>query len=559
VRRPKPWAWSGERRFRPIGAATADRAFACQVALIQLAIHFDGLLVRFGRVVPDALAMLEGVLNIGRRLRQGSHPARLELSVIRFASLASSADAKMSEGLLESAVRAGVDSYFQPLSERARVISSAADLSKALRRDEQRDMRIVLLSASAQRVKEAAVSGIEAFHVWESGPLGERWLPYRDVPRRLEEMLRIPTARPMAPSVRHGALVARDVAGEADARLRGLEAIRRDPNADWVTLAGVFILYTEDPDLEDHLVGKGGFQRLSFDVKKGDLVIDTIGTVITGDTLFSKSGISLRKRVAEDSTRGPAAVVPWNKARQRILPPRERDPSRRTTLPSPSNILAKLEPMSRALQPALRAGGADTALSVYAALVAQLPADSAVDLTVDAGKSAALLWHAPYGSEQLEDLAVVVHDVSCLATGSTADSPDCLFELALSVVLERTFTSMNAALGSLHCLRVDPAVSVDNILEKALLATERTRIAVILELSHLSVLRQASARLKVTSSNELEAELADLRRRFPSVISSIVSHEAGTPATIQVAGVTAESTDTQAFESLLSIFASLLA
>jgi hypothetical protein len=526
--------------------------------LIQLAIQFDGLLVRFGRVVPDALAMLEGILNIRRRLSHGSPPIQLEPSVVRFESLASNSDAKMGEGLLEAARRAGVDSYFRPLSERSLVISSAADLNKALRRDQQRDLRIVLLSASAQRVKEAAVSGIEAFHIWESGPLGERWLPYREVPRMLEEMLRIPTARPMAPSVRHGALVALDVTSETDARLRGREAIRRDPNADWVTLVGVFILYTEDPDLEDHLVDERGFQRLSFDVRKGDLVIDMTGAAVPGDTLFSKSGISLRKRVAEDSTRGPGAVIPWNEARQRSLPPKERDRSRRTILPPASNVLAKLEPVSRALQPALRAAGADPALSVYAVFVAQLPAGSAVDLLADAGKSAALIWHAPYGGEEFEHLAVVVHDVSCLATGSTTDSPDCLFELALSVVLERTFTSTNPALGSLHCVRIDPTVSVDRIVEKALLATERARVAVILELSRLSVLRQASARLKVTSSKELEAELADLRRRFPSMIFSIVSHEVGTPATVQVTGVTAESTDPQAFESLLSIFASVL-
>ncbi len=502
--------------------------------------------------------MLEGVLNIGHRLKHGSHPIQLELSVIRFTSLASSADAKTRDGLLDAAVRAGVDSYFQPLSERSRVISSAADLSKALRRDEQRDVRIVLLSASAQRIKEAAVSGIEAFHVWESGPLGQRWLPYREVPRMLEEMLRIPTARPMAPSVRRGALVAIDVTGEADARLRGLEAIRRDPNADWVTLPGVFILYTEDPDLEDHLVEERGFQRLSFDVRKEDLVIDTTGASVAGDTLFSKSGVSLRKRVVEDSTRGPGTVIPWNEARQRMLPPRERDRSRQTILPSASNVLAKLETMSHALQPALGAGGADAALSVYTALATQLPPDSAVDLLVEAGKSVALVWHAPYGNEQFEDLAVVVHDVSCLATESTANSPDCLFELALSVVLEQTFTSTNPALGSLHCVRIDPTVSVGRIVEKALLATERARVAVILELSRLSVLRQASARLKVTSSKELETELADLRRRFPSMIFSIVSHEVGTPATIVVAGATAESIDSLAFESLLSIFSNLL-
>jgi hypothetical protein len=130
--------------------------------------------------------------------------------------------------------------------------------------------------------------------------------------------------------------------------------------------------------------------------------------------------------------------------------------------------------------------------------------------------------------------------------------------VALAVALERTFALTNPPRGALHCVRLDPTVSVNRLLEKALLATERARVAVILELSRLSVLRQSSARWQVTFSKELESDVDDFRRRFPSTTFSIVSQEAGSPAVVRITGATGEPTDPQGVELLVSTIAGLL-
>ena len=91
-----------------------------------------------------------------------------------------------------------------------------------------------------------------------------------DVERRVREALRIPVARPVSPAYRSGAVVALKT---PDREKTLLTAAFRDGAFDWMEVEGTTLVYLENTDVEDWLVGEKAAQRLTFSARKASLYL----------------------------------------------------------------------------------------------------------------------------------------------------------------------------------------------------------------------------------------------------------------------------------------------
>jgi hypothetical protein len=412
-------------------------------------LHRDGLLERFGRPVPDAVAIAAALRRLDARLRGG--PRRVDLAVesIRFAA----ADPPAPEDDV-----AGLP---------ARRVDAPAALPAAS----------LLFTASHSRCREAAEAGLAAYVVGLGVPAQERGLGFTDVPRVVEESLRLPTARPMAAGVRTGGLLAIPAADPGAARARILDVVRVDANADWVTLGDVLVLYTEEPDLEDRLAAEDGVERLSYGVNQQRLAVD-LDRESQGapgeNVLLRRPGLALREVDGDAATAG-AGALSWQQARRRVFrgsasPPA---PGPSPAPPSSEDFRAALRKYEALTAEAAREAADEPAQAMLAALRKLAGPAAAPDLLRRDGQPAALAWTTPYESEDGGHLAVLIHD---LAPGQ-ARAEDALASAAAgALAAAEVLRELPGAPGALHAIRLRPGASPEEIWRPFLLGDERERV-----------------------------------------------------------------------------------
>lgn len=469
--------------------------------MIHVLFHVDGLLERFGRVVPDAAAMLAAVARIRARLSAGPRGAVLTYHAVRFARVPASRAAGERRALLQQ-----LESWrFAGLAaSRVHLEASVADLRNVLPPGSDFDS-IILLTASHSRFEEAVAGGVTTFHVGLGTPPEDRGLAAGDVPRMLEEKLRIPTARPMARGVRTGGLLAVASRDHAAGRAVALDAARVDPNADWVTLGATLILYTEEPDLEDRLVERPDVERLSYEVSKPDLVFHPESAAGPSPELYRGSGWVLRAsgEGEESGLSGAGPALRWDAVRRSIL---DEDPvvERRPALGlQPAAYEAALQRFDTRL--GVSAGGSDDvvgggdATRLLTAVRDVVGPAAAADLVLLADAPAALAWTTPFCGGDRDGLVVCIHHPPAPAARAATT--------AAALALAQTLSMLPNARGGLHCVRLAEGVTVDRMLGALLWDDERHRLSAVVVLDDPRALEQPGNRLRIIADPSLEKAL----------------------------------------------------
>ena len=416
--------------------------------MVQVHIHRDGLLERFGRPVPDGAALAAALRRLHARLGAGPRPVPFAVAAVRF----------------DATTAAEVEVEGLPLE--------AVDAPERLPADG------LLFTASHARCREAVAADRAAYLVGLGVPPEERGLAFTDVPRILEEALRLPSPRPMAAAVRKGGLLAIPVAGPADARARALEVMRVDPNADWVTLGDSLVLYTEEPDLEDRLAEEPGVEHLSYGVNKQSLVVELEAGGGDGGALLRRPGFALREAGGRAAGVAGATALPWNRARRRIFAAgRQRAAAAPPPPPSAEDFHAALQRYREPAAEAARSAADDPAEAMLAAIRRLAGAAAGADLLRRDGRPAALAWTAPYGdAAEHDELAVLVEDLPAARAGETGGVDGLAGAVAAALATADLLRGLPAAPGALHVVRLRPETPLDEIWPPFLLVDERTRV-----------------------------------------------------------------------------------
>lgn len=412
---------------------------------VRVVFEHDGLLVRFGRVVPDALGAFADLRRLQARLARSLHMPALETGAIRFdvPDAARPTDAEGEELLHE-------------LVGPPRTADGAGSLSA----DEgDWGTRTILLTASAQRLREATSAGIDAYCVGTGLPPERRGLDFGDVTQMVADALRVPTARPMASGARTGGLVAVRTAGPADARARACAAMVEDLEADWVIIGRDLILYTEQPDLEDRLVASPNGVHLSYAVHRDSLFIeDTPGT--EGEVLYNGERHVLVE-ISDKSCGETPTRTSWFAAR-------------RTTVGSPEPKSSGAAERGRQLtqlsqDPILSKGGdrwLDTAAEpneVFAGVRDAVGVGTACDLH-ECRSGIAVTWSAPFTDAACEGIVVV-----------------SLAKIRSAIELATAIETVGHGSAVLYCAWVVGNGQTAEVLDDVLLAAEINMVTAVVE------------------------------------------------------------------------------
>lgn len=434
--------------------------------MIRVLLDEDGLLQRFGRPNPDAVGLVEvlGRLQAGLarrpRPRAASETERtrqralsIEVAAVRFFADGTTSDGESATGLPlhvldeDSDLTAG-DLYFT---------TSHTRLAAALRRD-----------------ATAYVVGLEPV-------ASERSVDFSTVPRLVEEALRLPTARPRSQATRRGGLLAISVTSKVQARSEALEAIRVDPNADWVQLGNHLLLYTENPDLEDRLAERPDVEHLSYGVSRDDLVVERPSAgPATGDdaagVLFRHDHVVVRETTtaASRSPRDPAdspdgggasgSRRSWREVRRRYVDIADAggddgtDISTAFSRAERAAVQARVGELEDALRPRLRTPTGEALLGAIQGLTG--PAASADAWPGDAPDSPRYVaWQSPYTDPEADDLLILLHRLPALSdTQLTENAPAdpghraFVRSVATALATSELLRDRPSAIGTLHVL-----------------------------------------------------------------------------------------------------------
>jgi hypothetical protein len=213
-----------------VGRAGAAPSGAGRIQAVKLVVALDGLLLRFGRLVPDAMDMLHRLADI-KAQASPPHP-RLEVALASFGG-----------GESPDWHATGLDAARRTLDATTMDLRDGADLAGG----RSASTGVMLLAGCEQQAKAAIGAGLPAYHVSDRPPRAHWHLAVRDVPRVVREALRMPVPRALPDPARRGSLVATPEGGAAAGRARGAIVLGQDPNADWATVDGTHIFYAEDP------------------------------------------------------------------------------------------------------------------------------------------------------------------------------------------------------------------------------------------------------------------------------------------------------------------------
>ncbi len=535
-------------------------------AVVHLVVELDGLLERFGRVVPDAVAMLATAGHLRRRLKTMPRPPRLTVQAVRFG--ASPGDEAGLAALRRKLSQLEPWSAVGSLAGGAVVATDPSDLPPTASGPD----RLILLTASHRWFQQAVAASMEAYHIGHSKPPEHRGLPFDEVPRILEEALRIPTARPMSQGTRTGGLVSIPTTGPADARARALAALLEDPTADWLTIGEDLILYTEQPDLEDRLSEQPGVEHLSYAVHKHALVLEPTPTAGEG-VLYEGHGVSLRE-AAEPPDSGPPDSGPpdsgppdsgahrafpppsgWAAIRRRTL--QEQDPLARSPSPATLSVeryVAALQRFAPLLEDGLGGPGGSPGERLLAVVGEIVGPSAAPDLLLHQQAPAAITWTTPYRGADRDDLIALVHD---LPPGDGGSEQAPAGAAAAALALADGLSSTPSTAGVLHCLRMAPEASIDRLLTASLQVEERNRLLAVVHLEGLGGLESEPRVLQVTADPRLDRRLERLRAVAGGVIGT--RRAATGPARVHVCTVGNGGSPAKAMEQLLALVGSIIA
>lgn len=413
--------------------------------LLRVLLHLDGLLVRFGRPVPDAVGLAAALRRLRGRLERGPRRGALEVEAVRFAAADGADGGELGDG--------SDDAAGLPL----RRLPGAEGLGGGS----------LLFTTSHARCAEALVGGAEAWLVGLGVEPQERGTAFADAPRLVEERLRVPTARPVADAVRTGGLLAIPVGSAAAARRLALEAIAEDPGADWVQLAGALVLYTEEPDLEDRLASRPGVERLSYGVRREDLALDLAGAAEGGgEALWRQGGFRLRESTEADVPGSGEDTLLWDRARRRVFGDGETTGTGAPAAPPPRG-----EEYRRLYADHLRRLGA--AGGDPHTLLTQVRESRGAAAAADLGKGdrPMLAWTTPYRDAERDDLPILVYGPAA----ATAPEPVAGPAVACALAATDLLSGHPASPGALHCVPLPPPGGGEPPWSRFLLVDERSR------------------------------------------------------------------------------------
>lgn len=428
---------------------------------MDILIQLDGLLWRFGDVVPDAIAMLHDIRIIESRLsgRDDQRSIRAKL------------------------FRAPGDREI-PSGDKAARLADLLELSPSELEDVPAfgslnpDTSDVVLTTSHGVARQCRAKDIWAIRVSDQPSDRDIAMSFVDVMRGLEERLRIPTARPMRAAVREGGLLALKCDSADAAFDTALDAIRDDRHADWVIVDNVLLLYTENPDLDDALGELPHAERLSYGVNKLALVLEENGMPGTQDALMDIGNIRLRDLQSEATGGdGGGQLLTWNEARrQRLGPSREEVPEARGKIEPLVLHDAYIEHASSALHEETMCPDS---------MMRQIIADILeVNVTADtiAGPDGplALTWRTDSGRRADSGISVWVYRGELRA--------DAQYAAALSGIaqISRWIAPQADRRHIVHCLLMDSEPTIENVLQDLLFTDERHRVASVVEFGGLT-------------------------------------------------------------------------
>jgi hypothetical protein len=228
----------------------ANEAAGGRIRTVRLALGVDGLIQRFGRPVPDVVALLDRIADLRARAARPPHPT-IEVELVRFG-------AGDVAGLAADLAALGLEPVIAALEPRTLVLASAAELASA---DPSTD---VMLFAGREDEARAAIRARVPAYVVSDRPRRAHWhLAIVEALRVVAESVRLPVPRPISDAMRTGALVAMPERGLAEARARGTEALLSDAHADWVSIGGMQIFYTELKAATESLLSREGARLLA--------------------------------------------------------------------------------------------------------------------------------------------------------------------------------------------------------------------------------------------------------------------------------------------------------
>lgn len=220
---------------------------------MQLSIEVDGLVQRFGRLVPDAAGLLERIAEI-RAQASAPHP-RLDVALVRFG-------AGDRSDLRADLAALGLDAAVSKLEAAAVLHASAAELGQLA----DATTGVMLLAGRHREARAAIGAGIPAYLVSDRQP-AEHWhLFLQEVPRVIAESVRLAVPRPLPDSARRGTLIAVREGGAAAGRARGAEVLRSDLRADWVTIGEWQVVYVEQDSASALLLALPDARTIADDV-----------------------------------------------------------------------------------------------------------------------------------------------------------------------------------------------------------------------------------------------------------------------------------------------------
>lgn len=245
-----------------------------------MVLELDGLIQRFGRLVPDAVALLHQVRAIRGQLGPGA--AALEVVIARFGPGDEATVAADLEAL-------GLTGLAAALDARATILRDPAALTAG-----KESIDTMLLAGRSASAREALAAGLPAYVVEDRQARDHRRLAIAEAPRVIAESLRLATPRPMSDDSRAGSLIAVPADGSFEARARAIAVAAADPWADWLALGGWQIFHAGGESAVDRLMDTPRARRLAGEVHRSELALAGPGMAAgPGGALFEAAGFRL--------------------------------------------------------------------------------------------------------------------------------------------------------------------------------------------------------------------------------------------------------------------------
>lgn len=342
---------------------------------ITLAVEIDGLVQRFGRLVPDTAALLDRIAVL--RAQAGGD---LKVVLVRFG-------ADRPEGVASDIDSLGLGSARNALNAEIAALPHGTNLAGLTGR------RTMLFGGSEHSVGLALATGLPAYVVSDRRLPDHRRLFLGEADRMIAEALRRPVPRPMSDETRTGIVLALEGGSAKRVRARGLELLRLDPRADWLQLGPRQVVYTEIEEVADRL-SREGAQLVARDIHLGALAIGRLAEQAGGKLLVRDRKLGLGLFIGA-GTRSWASV-----RRARIGTAAQEAPGTHTSLLS----LQQHDQLLLGL-----VDGTVQVLDFPAALVY-----SGVSFDHDGQACVAL----PFVDDESETLAILVQTEACETTGA---------------------------------------------------------------------------------------------------------------------------------------------